>query len=145
MAEVASGSPPEVGRASCLGGIAMATSIAGTRTVRRRMEVSGIVQGVGFRPYVYRLAKERALGGAISNTAAGVVIEIEGTPAAVEDFVAVLPVQAPPLARITATAIHVMPTEGENRFRILESRAGDVRSVLISPDVAVCPDCLREL
>lgn len=123
----------------------MATVVAETRFVRRRLVISGIVQGVGFRPYVYRLAAERGLCGNISNTAAGVVIEVEGTSAAVEDFVAVLPVQAPPLARITATAIHAMPSRGEKRFRILESQSGDERRVLISPDVAICPDCLREL
>jgi hydrogenase maturation protein HypF len=123
----------------------MATFIAETRTVRRRMEVSGIVQGVGFRPYVYRLANERGLAGTISNTSAGVVIEIEGPQAAVEDLLAVLPIQAPPLARITATAVRALPQKGDKKFRIVSSQAGEERSVLISPDVAVCPDCLREL
>jgi hydrogenase maturation protein HypF len=123
----------------------MAASVAETRMVRRRIEVSGIVQGVGFRPYVYRLATERRLAGIITNTEAGVLIEIEGPPAAVDDFLAVLPAQTPPLARITAMAIHKVTCDGEPIFSIVASQAGEERRVLISPDVAVCEDCLREL
>ncbi|HET7841381.1 MAG TPA: carbamoyltransferase HypF, partial [Terriglobia bacterium] len=123
----------------------MATSFSEIPKVCRMIEVSGIVQGVGFRPYVYRLATERRLAGTISNTAAGVVIEIEGPPAAVEDFLAVLPAQAPPLARITAMSVREMPCDGRAQFSILASHAGAERRVLISPDVAVCADCLREL
>ena len=113
--------------------------------VRKGVEVSGIVQGVGFRPYVYRLATELRLSGSITNTAAGVAIEIQGAPEAVEDFLARLPAHAPPLARITGVAVRDLLPDHDQGFQILASRAGEERRVLISPDVAVCADCLREL
>jgi hydrogenase maturation protein HypF len=113
--------------------------------VRKAIEVTGIVQGVGFRPYVYRLACERRLTGFITNTSAGVSIEIEGPAEDVGDFVSRLPAEAPPLARITHLAAHDIPVNADGDFRILPSRAGENRRVLISPDVAICDDCLREL
>ncbi len=113
--------------------------------VRRRIDISGIVQGVGFRPYVYRLATERHLAGNISNTSSGVTIEVEGPCVAVEDFVARLPEEAPPLARITDLAVLDLPCNGDRAFRILASRRGETVRTLISPDVAICDDCLREL
>ena len=69
--------------------------------VRRRIHVAGIVQGVGFRPYVYRLATERRLAGQIANTSSGVVIEVDCAAELVDDFLSSLPVQAPPLALVT--------------------------------------------
>jgi hydrogenase maturation protein HypF len=69
--------------------------------VRRHIEVSGIVQGVGFRPHVYRLARERALAGEISNTPSGVTIEVQGPREKIDDFVVRLRQEAPPLAKIT--------------------------------------------
>jgi hydrogenase maturation protein HypF len=112
-------------------------------------EVAGaaprIVQGVGFRPYVYRLALQRNLAGFITNTAAGVSIEVEGPAEAVDDFVSQLPVEAPRLARITQWAASDIPARADGEFRILPSRPGENRRVLISPDVAICDDCLREL
>ena len=113
--------------------------------VRREIEVSGIVQGVGFRPYVYRLATGNHLVGAIRNTPAGVSIEIEGPAETVEDFVTRLPREAPPLARITSVAVRDLPCNGDREFRILGSRGGEQVRTLISPDVTICPDCLREL
>ncbi len=113
--------------------------------VRKAIEVSGIVQGVGFRPYVYRLACESHLAGFITNTAAGVSIEVEGPAESVEDFVSRLPAEAPPLALITQVAAHDTPVRAEGEFHILPSRPGENRRVLISPDVAICDDCLREL
>jgi len=118
--------------------------------VRRQIEVSGIVQGVGFRPYVYRLATGRHLKGTIHNTSAGVTIEIQGPAETVQDFVEHLPVEAPPLARITSVAVHDVPCHPaqicpDQDFRIVHSREGEEVRTLISPDVAVCPDCLREL
>ena len=103
------------------------------------------MQGVGFRPYVFRLATERGLTGTISNTPAGVTIEIQGPAEFVEDFAARLPVEAPPLARITGIAIHELPCNGEAEFRIVSSHTGEAVRALISPDVAICDDCLREL
>lgn len=113
--------------------------------VRRQIEVSGIVQGVGFRPYVYRLAIGRQLTGNIRNTSAGVTIEVQGPAQGVEDFVAHLPTDAPPLAKITKVLVHEVPCNGESEFRILGSQGGEEVRTLISPDVAICPDCLHEL
>ncbi len=113
--------------------------------VRKGIEIFGIVQGVGFRPYVYRLASELQLSGLITNTAAGVSIEVEGPREAVEAFLARLPVELPPLAHITDVAVRDLPCDHDREFRILASRVGEEHRVLISPDVAVCRDCLREL
>ena len=123
--------------------------------VRRQIDVSGIVQGVGFRPYVYRLATGRHLKGTIHNTPAGVTIEIQGPAETVQDFVEHLPAEAPPLARITSLAVHELPChpaqidslqiDGDQDFRIVHSHEGEEIRTLISPDVAICPDCLREL
>jgi hydrogenase maturation protein HypF len=113
--------------------------------VRRQIEVSGIVQGVGFRPYVYRLATGRHLSGTIRNTSAGVTIEIEGPAETVQDFVEHLPAEAPPLARITSLTVHDVPCNGDQDFRIVHSHEGEEVRTLISPDVAICRDCLREM
>lgn len=112
---------------------------------RREIRISGIVQGVGFRPYVFRLATELKLSGTISNTAVGVTIEIQGPDERVQDFVSRLPRCAPALARITEVAVRELPCDGAQGFRILASREGDPLRTLISPDVATCEDCLREL
>jgi hydrogenase maturation protein HypF len=113
--------------------------------VRRHIEVSGIVQGVGFRPYVYRLATGRGLRGVICNTPAGVTIEVEGAPETVQDFLERLPSEAPPLARITSFAVQEVACNGDRDFRIVHSGVGEGVRTLISPDVAICSDCLREL
>lgn len=113
--------------------------------VRRHIAVSGIVQGVGFRPYVYRLATERRLAGSISNTSSGVTIEIQGPRHAVDDFVQRLPRDAPPLARITDVAVVEIPCNNDRDFRIFASQRGISVQTLISPDVAICDDCLREM
>ncbi len=113
--------------------------------VRKAIEVFGIVQGVGFRPYIYRLASERQLAGSICNTAAGVSIEVQGPPAAVDDFLASLPAEAPPLARITGITVREVPCNGDREFKIVTTHRGEAVSTLISPDVAVCGDCLREM
>ena len=113
--------------------------------IRRQIEVSGIVQGVGFRPYIYRLATERKLVGTIRNTTSGVTIEIQGPAPAVEDFISRLPQEAPPLARITEIATADLPCNGDQGFRIIASHGEETIRTLISPDVATCDDCLHEL
>jgi hydrogenase maturation protein HypF len=113
--------------------------------IRRQVEVSGIVQGVGFRPYIYRLATERQLVGTIRNTSAGVVIEIEGPPGTVDDFISRLPQEAPPLSRITEIKTRDLPLNGDHEFRIVSSHGEEPVRTLISPDVATCDDCLREM
>jgi hydrogenase maturation protein HypF len=113
--------------------------------VRRRIHVSGIVQGVGFRPFVYRLATGHHLAGQIANTSSGVVIEVQGIPGAVDEFVARLPAEAPPQAFITHLAVSEIGLSNDAEFRILPSeKSGTVRT-LIPPDIATCEDCLREL
>lgn len=113
--------------------------------IRKEIRVSGIVQGVGFRPYVYRLATDKNLAGNISNTTAGVTIEVQGTPEEVDDFLARLPSEAPVLAQITRVAVREIPCRAEQAFQILTSHSGERVSTLISPDVAACSDCLHEL
>jgi hydrogenase maturation protein HypF len=113
--------------------------------IRRHIEVTGIVQGVGFRPYIYRLATERNLAGTIRNTSSGVTIEVQGSPAAVNDFVSRLPEDSPPLARITGISFTDLPCEEDRDFRIVASHGEEAVRTLISPDVATCDDCLREM
>ncbi len=113
--------------------------------VRTKSEVSGIVQGVGFRPFVYRLATERDLCGRVRNTESGVEIEAEGEDDAVRDFLSRLVADKPPLAVITRIDTREVPPVNAQGFVIEPSRAGDARRTLISPDICVCDDCLREL
>jgi hydrogenase maturation protein HypF len=113
--------------------------------VRRRIRVSGIVQGVGFRPFVYRLATGHHLAGQIANTSGGVVIEVQGIPRAVDEFVARLPREAPPQAFITDLAVSEIGLRNDAEFRILPSEKSGAVRTLIPPDIATCEDCLREL
>jgi hydrogenase maturation protein HypF len=112
---------------------------------RKAIDVGGIVQGVGFRPFVYRLAQDCNLTGVIANTPAGVTIEVQGDSGSVERFLERLPVEAPPLAKITSIVPRDVEPQAETAFRILSSRLDAPPKVLISPDVAVCVDCLREM
>jgi hydrogenase maturation protein HypF len=116
-----------------------------SQIVRCRHIVAGQVQGVGFRPFVYRLARELGLGGGVRNTPQGVVIEVEGPQAAVAAFGARLPAEIPPLARLTRHEIEALTPTGETAFRIEASAPGAGHDVLISPDVATCPDCLADM
>ncbi len=110
-----------------------------------RVRVRGTVQGVGFRPYVYRLAGELGLGGFVFNDAHGVVAEVEGCDAAVDALLARLGPEAPPLAVVEAVVCEPRPVRGESVFVIRESPHGEVPDAPITPDTAVCDDCLREL
>lgn len=110
-------------------------------TTGRLLRVRGLVQGVGFRPYVWRLARELDLNGWVRNDAAGVTIAVDGARAA--EFIARLPRELPPLARIDG--IDSEPGEvGGADFVILDSEAGPAATA-IGPDAALCPDCLAEL
>jgi hydrogenase maturation protein HypF len=111
---------------------------------RLRIRVAGVVQGVGFRPFVYGLAVDRGLGGFVLNDGEGVLVEAEGDPAALQAFGAALRTQAPPLARIDRLATEPVAPLGETAFRIVASTATG-RSALIPADVATCDACLREL
>jgi len=114
--------------------------------VRKAIDVTGIVQGVGFRPFVYRLAHDCNLTGFIANTPSGVTIEVQGEEALVESFLQRLQAEAPPLAKITSLAPYDVEQQADDTsFRILSSRFDSPPKALISPDVAVCADCLREM
>ena len=112
---------------------------------RARIRVNGTVQGVGFRPYVYRLARELGLGGFVLNDAQGVLIEVEGGAAAVGHFLERLPCEAPPLAVLEQVLVAELPPSGERAFGIVTSVGGEVPDTPVTPDSATCEDCLREL
>ena len=111
---------------------------------RRRLRVSGVVQGVGFRPFVYGLALELGLAGLVGNDSAGVFIELEGPSAALDLFAARLIADAPPLAVIETVQSDDMPITGSLGFNIVESARREAANTLISPDMCVCADCIRD-
>ncbi|MCZ7649074.1 MAG: carbamoyltransferase HypF [Planctomycetota bacterium] len=111
---------------------------------RLRVEARGLVQGVGFRPHVHRLAEALALSGWVRNTGAGVEIEVEGARAALEQFLLRLAGELPPGARLESLEPTWLEPAGHARFEILPSAAGAPRAG-IRPDVATCAECLREL
>ncbi|WP_298268647.1 carbamoyltransferase HypF [Geobacter sp.] len=111
---------------------------------RIRITVEGIVQGVGFRPFVFRLAERHGIAGWVRNTTAGVVIEAEGDGGRLGSFRAELEGEAPPLAVIAGIAAEEIPVAGDTTFAIVESGEG-AGTVRVAPDGDVCPDCLREL
>lgn len=113
--------------------------------VARRLEVSGIVQGVGFRPFVYQLAKKYHLKGDVANTSSGVTIYVEGALSNIESFSRDLAQKNPPLSCITKISVHPEAVKNTNGFTIAKSKNSTGKSALISPDVSVCDDCLREL
>lgn len=112
---------------------------------RCRLVVTGVVQGVGFRPFVYRTAASLGLAGCVRNTPEGVLIEVEGPCDLIEDFVSRLRSDAPALARVEAVHLEWMAPAGQSGFDIEVSRAGAGISTLIPPDIAVCRSCLREI
>jgi hydrogenase maturation protein HypF len=114
-------------------------------TTAARVRVEGTVQGVGFRPYVYRLAQELALGGYVLNDERGVLVEVEGDPLAVDRFVARLPSEAPPLARVERVAREERTPSGVSGFTIAASPLGGAPDAPVTADSAVCDDCLAEM
>ncbi|MCZ7557692.1 MAG: carbamoyltransferase HypF [Bacteroidia bacterium] len=114
-----------------------------TRSHGIRATVSGIVQGVGFRPYVYRLALDCGLTGSVRNTGQGVLLELFGERAS--EFLNRLPKEAPPLVLITDIAVEECNADTPTDFRILQSDGGVAKTALIPADVALCDDCRREL
>ncbi|MEA2419949.1 MAG: hydrogenase maturation protein HypF [Thermoleophilaceae bacterium] len=112
---------------------------------RVRARIEGTVQGVGFRPYVYRLAGELGVAGHVLNDSRGVVVEVEAPSETVERFLARLPVEAPPLATVERVVSEQLEELGELGFSIRESPAGGESRAAVTPDSATCPDCLAEL
>ena len=126
-------------------------NVTGSLQCRYRLSVTGFVQGVGFRPFVYRLATELKLSGGVSNTYQGVVIEIEGDQESLEQFLRRLRQDLPPHASIHSLEQQALPTEGLGQFKILSSQASQNQanqaptSAQILPDLATCPDCLQDI
>ncbi|UQX89469.1 carbamoyltransferase HypF [Jatrophihabitans telluris] len=112
---------------------------------RRRVVVHGLVQGVGFRPFVYALAREAGLSGQVHNCSDGVEVEVEGPTPALEAFVASLRPRAPSMARIVAIDVTEVEVRGGSEFEIGLSDSAPPGRTLVSPDIATCPDCLSEL
>ena len=110
------------------------------------LKIRGIVQGVGFRPFVHKLVRSSGLSGYIKNTSSGVELELEGERPALERFVALLPEQAPVLAVIESMeASYSKELRAYEGFTIRQSQREEFRNTLISPDIGICEDCLREL
>ena len=115
--------------------------------VRQRFTVVGVVQGVGFRPFVHRIATELGLAGFVGNDSGAVFIEVQGPIARIDEFGRRLSAEAPPLARINTVSIADVEANalGGNGFRIVESQAAPGATSPIPPDIAVCDDCITEL
>jgi hydrogenase maturation protein HypF len=112
---------------------------------RIRYLFTGIVQGVGFRPFIYRVATKHRLGGFVCNTPEGVTLEVEGPAARIEKFSSDVLKSFPPAADVSSVSSSDVAVLGESDFRIVASEQEGKKKVLISPDIATCADCLREL
>ena len=118
----------------------------GGKLSRFRIKVRGIVQGVGFRPFVHRLVKQHGLAGWVRNSSEGAELELEGEEPELRGFLRELRDEAPPLAVIESVECRELPgAGGHESFRIIGSDRGDHMRTLVSPDTGICPDCLREL
>ena len=111
----------------------------------KKLKVNGIVQGVGFRPFVFQLAEHYELKGEVANTSFGVSIHIEGPPDRLASFEADLAAKSPPLAYIVEISGNSQTVKNYTDFRIVKSKGETAMSTLISPDVSVCDDCLQEM
>jgi hydrogenase maturation protein HypF len=119
--------------------------LAGTPRAARSIHVRGIVQGVGFRPHVFRLAHAHGLAGWVLNGAAGVQIHVEGSEDALDAFVGALRASPPVASHVTEIDVTPDYVAGLNGFEIRRSEAGGPPSTRIAPDLAICDACLREL
>ncbi|MEP6904057.1 MAG: carbamoyltransferase HypF, partial [Actinomycetota bacterium] len=113
---------------------------------RTQIQIKGIVQGVGFRPFVYALAEKNALKGQVLNNAVGVLVDVEGEETRIEQFINALQKSAPPLSMIESIELNnsQIPADFKD-FRIVESRSNGAKFMPISADIATCADCLREM
>ncbi|WP_043268531.1 carbamoyltransferase HypF [Streptomyces sp. CT34] len=143
---IAQGGPPYAGEAPRTGAARTARPTeAVTTAARRRIVVRGIVQGVGFRPFVHALATELGLTGHVTNTGEGVVAEVEGPPGALLRFGERIRGEAPPLAVVEAVEGADIAVAGDTGFAILPSRSHGPARTLVAPDAATCDACLTEL
>jgi hydrogenase maturation protein HypF len=115
--------------------------------VRQRFTVTGVVQGVGFRPFVHRIASDLGLAGFVGNDSGAVFLEVQGERARVDEFGRRLRAEAPPLARIASVTVTDLAADraGDREFRIVASRTVAGEATPIPPDIAVCDECVREL
>jgi hydrogenase maturation protein HypF len=116
-----------------------------SETIRLKTVIRGAVQGVGFRPFVFRLAKDMGLAGWVNNSPQGVFIEVEGAKARLDEFLSRLELEKPPRSFIQSLESSWLDALGYVEFEIRESQAGGPKSALILPDIATCPDCLAEI
>ncbi len=112
---------------------------------RKEISVKGIVQGVGFRPFVYSLATKHSVNGFVINNPKGVVIEIEGEETSLEEFISDIKHRLPPLSRIEDMKLKSLPPIGYKEFSIKPSSSTGSKDVLVSSDIATCEECLHEL
>jgi len=126
-------------------GLILQNSSPENSKLRRAFELKGIVQGVGFRPFVYSLAHKYSLQGWVKNSSAGVYLEVEGPPPAIEQFTEQLPLQAPPRSRIESLKFVDLRPAGLRGFEIQESQEEEGQYQLISPDIATCTACQEEI
>jgi len=110
-----------------------------------RIHITGIVQGVGFRPFVFNQATQKGLTGWVCNTSAGVDIEVNGEPEVISNFIHELKTDAPPLASIDSIEYHQIPVKPFELFKIIQSKAVENAFQPISPDICICEECLKEL
>ncbi len=113
--------------------------------LRRRLTINGIVQGVGFRPFIYSLARDIGLVGSVYNTSDGVKVELQGNITQLDQFESRLHAEAPPLSTIISVDIEDITAQDDSEFTIVASHDNTSVSTLISPDVALCDDCKAEL
>lgn len=119
-------------------------SVVFNENVRIRFVFKGIVQGVGFRPYLYRSAMEFGLTGLVKNTSAGVVMEVEGDREKIEPFKVYIVENNPPLSKIDQYTCEEIPLENSSEFVILKSEETSHQDLLVPPDIALCDNCKKE-
>ena len=113
-------------------------------TARKQIRLRGIVQGIGFRPFVYRLARRYQLHGHVRNTAEGLLMEVEGAPHTIEQFLQGVANEHPPFAQIEETVVTELEPTGETGFAVRQSLDEKAQFALVSPDLATCEDCRRD-
>ena len=119
--------------------------LAGNENILARISARGVVQGVGFRPFIYGLAKKYRLNGWVCNTSEDVKIEVDGERKSLDSFISAIEKQAPPLARIESLNVSFHPAAGYKGFEIRKSEAQPGKYQLISPDIATCGPCLDDV
>jgi len=119
--------------------------VPGGGGIRTKLHLTGVVQGVGFRPFAYKLAKRLELAGFVVNTSSGVTIEVEGEPSTIERFIELLRVELPPAARIDGMQVADCEPRYETDFAIDSSVTVSGEYSLVSTDLAMCDDCRHEL